>query len=296
MSARGPFTVVSLHAHPDDEALLTAGTLARAVAEGHRVVLVVATNGEAGLAAGEPAADELGCRRGDELAASASAIGVARVVLLGHPDSGSGPDRAMGDGRVPFSALDPHPVAVEVAEVLREEAADVLTTYDAAGGYGHPDHVQVHHVGRIAAELAGTPLVLEATVDRELLVRVTRLLRWASILLPMPYLPDLGHAFTARRELTHQVDVRAQLNAKERSLRAHGSQAGSDQGVRTLGLLLRLPRPLRRRVLGTEWFREVGRAAGAPLLDDIFATLRAVEGPPQAPDQAARTRVRPAGV
>ena len=58
----GPWTVVSFHAHPDDEALLTAGTLARASAEGHRVVLVVATSGEAGLAAGHPDAEELGAR------------------------------------------------------------------------------------------------------------------------------------------------------------------------------------------------------------------------------------------
>ncbi|HEY0694645.1 MAG TPA: PIG-L family deacetylase, partial [Kribbella sp.] len=46
-----PFTLVSFHAHPDDEVLLTGGTLARAAAEGHRVVLAVATDGEAGAAA-----------------------------------------------------------------------------------------------------------------------------------------------------------------------------------------------------------------------------------------------------
>ncbi|MDQ1626151.1 MAG: hypothetical protein QOJ49_1649, partial [Actinomycetota bacterium] len=51
MSTHAPaYTVVSFHAHPDDEALLTSGSLARAAAEGHRVVLVVATAGEAGLA------------------------------------------------------------------------------------------------------------------------------------------------------------------------------------------------------------------------------------------------------
>ena len=46
-------TIVAFHAHPDDEALLTAGTMARAAAEGHRVVLVLATDGGAGLAAAE---------------------------------------------------------------------------------------------------------------------------------------------------------------------------------------------------------------------------------------------------
>ena len=176
MGTGGPFTVVSFHAHPDDEALLTAGTLARAVAEGHRVVLVLATSGESGLARGAPDAEELGRRRGEELRASAAAIGAARVVLLGHADSGwpAGPVRGRAGT---FADLDPHAVAEELAEVLREEGADVLTTYDAAGGYGHPDHVQVHRVGALAARLAGTPLVLEATVDRELLVLVTRLLR-----------------------------------------------------------------------------------------------------------------------
>jgi LmbE family N-acetylglucosaminyl deacetylase len=278
VSGGGPYTVVSFHAHPDDEALLTGGTLARAAADGHRVIIVVATNGEAGLTAGDTSADELGRRRRDELTESAAAIGAVRVVLLGHPDSGSVPRQMVGDGVVPFSALDPRLVADELAELLREESADVLTTYDAAGGYGHPDHVQVHRVGQIAAELAGTPLVLEATVDRELLHRVTRLLSRASVVIATPCLPDLDNAFTARAELTHEIDVRAHLDAKVRALRAHASQTGSDRGVRTLALLLRVPRPLRRRVLGTEWFREVGRTARAPLLDDVFATLRAEHG------------------
>ncbi len=35
----------------------------------------------------------------------------------------------------------------------------MLTTYDERGGYGHPDHIQVHRVGVRAAELAHpTPL------------------------------------------------------------------------------------------------------------------------------------------
>jgi len=274
MSRPGPFTLVSFHAHPDDEALLTAGTLAGAAARGHRVVLVVATSGEAGLAAGDPTADELGARRERELAAAAEAIGAARVVLLGHPDSGSEPGQRVPDGRVTFAELPPLKVADELAAVLREERADVLTTYDAAGGYGHPDHVQVHRAGRLAAQLAGTPVVLEATVDRELLLRATTLLRGAAAVLPMPHLPDLTSAFTPHRELTHRIDVRPQLDQKLAALRAHASQADSDEGLRTVALLLRLPGPVRRRVLGTEWFREVGRSPGAVPLDDVFASLR----------------------
>ena len=267
------YTVVSFHAHPDDEALLTGGTLARAAAEGHRVVLVVATSGEAGLAAGDPDAEVLARVRRAEVAASAAALGVARVVLLGHPDSGLLPGQRDDDGRPPFSALDPSVVADELAAVLVQEDADVLTTYDAAGGYGHPDHVQLHRVGQLAAELAGTPLVLEATVDRELLMRVVGLLRVPARVLPLPWLPDLTPAFTPHADLTHRIDVRPHLDAKVAALRAHASQGSGGGSVRTLALLTRLPGPIRRRVLGTEWFREVGRAPDGRLLDDLFGTL-----------------------
>ena len=73
------YTVVSFHAHPDDEALFTAGTLARAAAEGHRVILVVATAGEAGLAATSFVGDQgLAARRTAELEHSAAALGCRR--------------------------------------------------------------------------------------------------------------------------------------------------------------------------------------------------------------------------
>ncbi|MCW2845263.1 MAG: LmbE family protein [Nocardioides sp.] len=284
MSSRRHFTVVSFHAHPDDEALLTSGTLARAAASGHRVVLVVATAGEAGLASGSFDDDDdqgLARHRRVELAASARAIGAARVVVLGYPDSGwSGPvvvGRPPGhDSAEPvFSRADPAQVASELAVLLREEDADVLTIYDPAGGYGHPDHVQVHRVGLLAAELAGTPVVLEATLDRRVLLRGVRLLTRLGRFVPLPEVPDLHAAYTDHDDLTHRVDVRRFLDAKKASLRAHASQASGDRGPRTLALLLRLPRPVARRVLGREWFREVGRPAGGPLVDDIFDSLRA---------------------
>src|SRR5215469_10626400 len=79
-------TVVAFHAHPDDEALLTGGTLARLAAEGNRVVIVVATDGVV-----DPASDEGAQTRLDELRASASVLGAARVVHLGYADSGHGP-------------------------------------------------------------------------------------------------------------------------------------------------------------------------------------------------------------
>ena len=58
-------TIVAFHAHPDDEVLLTGGTIAWLAAEGHRVIIVVATSGDMWA---NPARDP--CPRLDELRAS----------------------------------------------------------------------------------------------------------------------------------------------------------------------------------------------------------------------------------
>ena len=159
---RMPHTLVCFHAHPDDEALLTAGTMAKAAAAGHRVVLVVATRGEVGEVGG----DFLGRRRGPGLAplGRAGALGrhpgrgppgVAGLRRLGigpaadRPDPASGPPATWLRPARPtrFVEADADEAAGRLAAILVEEQADVLTTYDPNGGYGHPDHVQVHDVG-----------------------------------------------------------------------------------------------------------------------------------------------------
>src|SRR4051812_11414671 len=97
--ARMAHTLVCFHAHPDDEALLTAGVMAKAAAAGHRVVLVVATRGEAGLVASDFLAGEerLDERRWRELERSADLLGVARLEWLGYADSGSQPPSGVAD-------------------------------------------------------------------------------------------------------------------------------------------------------------------------------------------------------
>ena len=265
-----PFTLVSFHAHPDDEALLTGGTLARVAAEGHRVVLAVATDGEAGAAASSYRSD-LAARRRDELARSAAALGCARVVRFGFRDSGWSRSRLPPAGS--FSRLPVMEAAAPLAELLREERADALTIYDPAGGYGHPDHQQVFSAGLYAAKVAGTPLVLEATIDRTLIRRLIRIVSALPGVLPDVRTADYAHSYTARADITHRVDVRRYADAKRSAFEAHASQASSDEGTRTLALLLRLPPYLFRRVLGREWFVEHGRPPGVPL-DDLFASLR----------------------
>jgi len=267
-------TLVFLHAHPDDEALFTAGTMARAAAEGHRVVLVVATSGDQGLAAQSfGTGDNLAAVRLSELQRSADALGVARTVLLGYGDSGLLGDAAIRPGfPTPFVAAAPEEAAERVAAVLREEAADVLTTYDPAGGYGHPDHKQVHRVGALAAIAAQTPVVLEATVPRD---TIARIVRWGSKVYPVPDEFDpttFERAFTPRAEITHRVDVGDFIRAKRTAMSAHASQASADGSDRTLAALLRLPEPVFALVFRREWY--VRRPFGTQPPPALFQPVR----------------------
>src|SRR3954454_7902221 len=165
-------TMVCFHAHPDDECIVTGGVMAKAASEGHRVVLVVATKGENGeVPAGFLGAEELlWQRRVAETRRSAEVLGAQRVEFLGYVDSGM-----MGtpenDKEGSFWTADVEEAAGRLAQILLEERADVVTIYDSHGGYGHPDHIQVHRVGKRAAELAGTANVYEATINRDHIIR-----------------------------------------------------------------------------------------------------------------------------
>lgn len=249
-------TIVSLHAHPDDEALLLGGWLAQRAAAGDRVVLVFATDGDAGLTGRSHGVESLGDVRRREASASARALGAARVVWLGYADSGMAEAPTASPNR--FVAAPEKEAARAVAAVLDEEDAEVLTGYDANGGYGHPDHVHVHRVAQVARELAARrPVLLEATRDRTRLVRVLRILRPIARWLPGLTLPG-ERIFSAPSSALHVLDVRDRVEAKRAALAAHASQASG--GIRTVRLLLVLPRPLARRVLGTEWLREADPA------------------------------------
>lgn len=264
-------TLVVFHAHPDDEALLTAGTMARASAAGHRVVLVVATDGALGLtdeSAFGSRGDALAATRSRELSASARALGVARTVELGYADSGSGPDvwpDPPGGRR--FVRVPLEEAATALADVLLEEGADVLTTYDPNGGYGHRDHVRVHEVGARAAQLArerGLDVrVLWATVPRDLICRAIDVVATVYRFPPEFDRSSFDRAFSASSEITHRFDVRRFAGAKRASMRAHASQAAdTGGGDRTLGMLVRIPRPMYDLVFGREWFVDPTAPAG----------------------------------
>jgi N-acetyl-1-D-myo-inositol-2-amino-2-deoxy-alpha-D-glucopyranoside deacetylase len=166
-------TVLALHAHPDDEAIFTGLTLRRLADAGARTVLVVATDGALGgsrvpLRRGETVRQ----RRRTELEEVAAMLGVARLVLLGHRDSGL-PGRPSAAHRRALAAADPLALARRIAEIADAEGADTVVHDDEQGIYGHPDHRAAALIGATAAELVGAT-GYAVTIDREHLHVVAR--------------------------------------------------------------------------------------------------------------------------
>jgi LmbE family N-acetylglucosaminyl deacetylase len=272
-------TLVCFHAHPDDESIATGGTMALAARAGHRVVLVLGTRGEQGepvpgvLVEGEA----LWERRVVETQAAARALGVERVEFLGYEDSGM-MGEPTNDNPACFWQADVDEAAERLAAILREVDADVLTIYDDHGGYGHPDHIQVHRVGRRAAELAGIDDVYQSTMNRD---AIRRTMEQAA-----EFVADLedaaeGAADTIRegREradndefgspeelITHAVDVSSVLDAKKEAMVAHASQIAPDS------FFLAMPPEAFASAFGTEWYIGPGpaRAAGEPFVPSIL--------------------------
>ncbi len=263
-------SMVVFHAHPDDESIQTGGTMAKAAADGHRVTLVLATRGEHGeivdgvLDDGE----QLGMRRIAETYRSAELLGVQRVEFLGYVDSGMMGDPT-NDDRACFWKADVDHAARRLALILEEEQADVLTYYDEIGGYGHPDHIQVHRVGQRAGELAGTPHRYMATMNRDFLMELIRSRMAEGDFdgdgLEAPEIDEENFGQPAS-VITHQIDVTDQIDAKRASMRAHASQIADDHFFQAL------PDEAFGFSFGQEWFIEEGSdGGGEPFAHDLFA-------------------------
>ena len=242
------YTIVFFHAHPDDESIATAGSMARAKHEGHRVILVSATRGELGefapdvLAPGETLVD----RRVAELHASAEVIGVDRVEFRGYRDSGM-EGEPTNDDPESFWQADVDEAAGRLARLLEEEHADVLTVYDDHGNYGHPDHIQVHRVGVRAAELAGTPRVYEATMNRDHIRRLMELVPFEGP--DAPESPaEIETLGSTEDMITTTIDVRDYVDVKRKAMIAHASQIPDDS------FFLQLPLEAFREAFGWEWY------------------------------------------
>lgn len=249
-------TVVFFHAHPDDEAIFTGGTIARLADTGFRVVVVLATGGELGLPVDtRDGHSSLADHRLVETRAACDLLGVDRLEFLGYSDSG-----LTRSGEVPddtaFALADVDEAAARLAGILHQEDASTLVLYDEGGIYGHADHLAVHRVGRRAAELAAIETVYEATVDREYLHFVaTHLVELAA--LAMHHAVPTGVPTVV---LTTTVDIRDVIDRKRLAMAAHASQIPSDSQA------MQLDPETFTGVYGYEWYIRTGPRS---VLDDL---------------------------
>ena len=237
-----PRRLLVLHAHPDDESILTGGTIARYLAAGADVRVLTFTLGEEGEVIGDrwdqlvaDQADQLGGFRIGELSTALAALTPAgQPVLSPRFLGGAGRWRDSGMAGTP-SAEHPRALcqasAVELTEALVAEIVEfdpqVILTYDVDGGYGHPDHKRVHEISRRALPLAADRLGHECKVYEVITVESALAEGLAAIeevpqgwRLPvdgeLPAVPD-AKAGAA-------IDVAAVLPAKVAALAAHATQ------------------------------------------------------------------------
>jgi mycothiol conjugate amidase Mca len=278
-------TLMTVHAHPDDEAIGTGGVLARYADEGVRTVLVTCTGGEVGEIADRALAipETLAEVRRRELERACEILRVASLHLLGYRDSGmmGTPDNEHPSSfyRAPLEEATARLVAL-----VRRHRPQVLVTYDERGFYGHPDHIKAHQITVAAFDAAGDPARWPETgapwqpvklyytaVARSAIRDLGRLLRGAGIDPPFEDDgekddPEIG---IADELVTTQIDVSAHVERKRQALLAHATQMGPEV------FFTRMPPPLFHQVFGRESFRLVRGNPGASGLEgDLFAGLR----------------------
>jgi len=283
--------LLCVHAHPDDEAISTGGVLARYAAEGVRTAVVTCTGGERGEVVGEGMdPDEVRPRlsevRRAELDAALAILGAGPARWLGYVDSGMMGTDGNADPRSFWQANMDDAVRRLVGH-FREFRPDVVVTYDAFGVYGHPDHLQTHRVGLLAAEAsavaglypdAGEPWrvrkVYLATIPHSVVLAWHQRLLAQGLESPFGTRADLTEPpfGTPDEQVTTVADVVAWLDPKRRALAAHASQIGPDS------FFLNIPDDEIEAAFGAEWFiRHRSDVDAALPEDDLFAGLRGAE-------------------
>jgi mycothiol conjugate amidase Mca len=283
-----PLTLMAVHAHPDDEAFGSAGTLARYSAEEVMTCLVVATRGEVGEIH-DPALDEaearprLGQIREQELRRAAGILGITHLDFLGYEDSGMVGTPENDNPRC-FHLASLEEATGRLVALIRRYRPQVLITYGEDGGYNHPDHVRAHLVASTAFQDAGTPRRFPEAgpawqpqklygigFSKKALRDLWQAIRERGTPWPFPGEapddpPDWGMPV---ERLTATIDVAAYVPRARESLRQHRTQFDPD------GPWMQLPDDLARIGFGTEHFvllRSLVQASDHE--DDLFAGLR----------------------
>jgi LmbE family N-acetylglucosaminyl deacetylase len=273
-----PLTLMAVHAHPDDEATGTGGTLARYAAEGCTTVLVTCTDGRCGdgpdgVKPGEPGHDPAAvvALRRTELEASCKALDVTHLEMLGYADSGM-MGWAANDEPGSFWTTPVEEAAQRLAALIRTYRPDVVVTYDENGFYGHPDHIQAHRVTMAAVALAGgVAKVYWTTAPHSWMRNIGEVMREAGVDWDEPATdgapqdPPFG---LPDDEVTTWLDISDYGARKFDALAAHASQ-------RENIFFLHLGVERFTELMGVETYVRVHDTTGAPLPeDDLFAGLR----------------------
>ncbi|KII00602.1 1D-myo-inositol 2-acetamido-2-deoxy-alpha-D-glucopyranoside deacetylase [Streptomonospora alba] len=264
-----------VHAHPDDESIVTGATMAKYAAEGAEVTLVTCTRGEEGeiipaeLAhLGSDRDDTLGEYRVGELDKACLASGVRDHRFLGGPgryrDSGM-MGAATNDGSGCFWQADVEEAAHMLATVIREVRPQVVVTYDDNGGYGHPDHIQAHRVTVRAFEkaaeraLPGTPWqtrkLYAIAQPQSVLEESAERLRRSPGPFSAPQGPGDISPGTPDGLVTARIDASAHWAAKALAMRAHATQISVE------GELFALSNGIAQEIRGVEYFTQIAGAA-----------------------------------
>jgi LmbE family N-acetylglucosaminyl deacetylase len=269
-----PLTLMTVHAHPDDEAIGTGGILARSSDEGVRTVLVTCTNGElgdgpGGVKPGEAGHDEsvvVPLRR-RELEASCEVLGVSHLELLGYHDSGM-EGWPQNDAPDAFWHTPVDEAAGRLAELMRRYEPQVVVTYDENGFYGHPDHIQANRVTRAAIKQCGIPVKLYYTAVARSRMRGFRQILAEHGIGEPDEIEDMPEWGTPDELITTTVDCSSVAKRKYASLEAHASQGENI-------VFLQMGEELFASLMSNESFVRVTDSTGAPLPeDDLFAGLR----------------------
>jgi mycothiol S-conjugate amidase len=284
-----PLCLLTVHAHPDDEASKGPGTIARYHAEGVRTVLVTCTGGEEGDIL-NPAMDTPEVRgdisnvRGQELAEAAARIGYDVVEMLGYRDSGMPGSTANADPRSFAQAPLGEAVARLVAVVRRERPQVVVTYGEDQRGYPHPDHLRAHEITVAAFDAAGDgaaypeagppfqPLKLYYVAwSRD--QAIARHEKFLELGLESPYAERIASGWLDRMpaaENTTSVDLAGYEHVRQAALLAHASQVDP-----TSPFWFGLPEEVERAIYDKEHYvlaRSLVETAFPE--DDLFAGVR----------------------
>ena len=271
-----PFTLMAVHAHPDDEAS-GGGILAAYADQGIRTVVVTCTNGEFGDAPGgiKPGEDghdkdEVARLRLAELEKSARILRVSDVEALGYHDSGM-PDWDYKNRPDAFCNIPIETVADRIGGLITKYQPQVLVTYDDRGAYQHPDHVHASLAAQAAAKATGIPAkVYLSTWKGSNWRKIWEALRAAGEDVPEGAEDEdrSQRALESEERITTTIDIRSVLDRKRDALFAHGSQINDSW-------FSKIPQEISEAAFGYEYFIRVADSTGAPLPEnDLFAGLR----------------------